>query len=31
MPMFSLEYHRYAEEVERATREAAAEASKPPG
>lgn len=26
MPMFTLEYHRYAEEVERATREAAAEA-----
>jgi hypothetical protein len=25
MPMFTLEYHRYAEEVERATREAAAE------
>ena len=24
MPMFTLEYHRYAEEVERATREAAA-------
>jgi hypothetical protein len=31
MPMFTLDYHRYAEEVERATREAAAEASKPPG
>jgi hypothetical protein len=31
MPMFTLEYHRYAVEVERATREAAAEASKPPG
>jgi hypothetical protein len=31
MPMFTLEYHRYAEEVERATRAAAAEASKRPG
>ncbi|HWT07432.1 MAG TPA: hypothetical protein VN224_16825, partial [Xanthomonadales bacterium] len=30
-PMFTLEYHRYAEELERATREAAAEASKPAG
>ena len=28
MPMFTLEYHRYAEEVERATREAAAEPPK---
>jgi hypothetical protein len=26
MPMFTLAYHRYAEEVERATREAAAQA-----
>src|ERR1700681_1461733 len=31
MPMFTPAYHRYAQEVERATREAAAEASKPPG
>ncbi|MDQ6924700.1 MAG: hypothetical protein M3154_00500 [Candidatus Eremiobacteraeota bacterium] len=30
-PMYTLEYHRYAQELERATREAAAEASKPPG
>jgi hypothetical protein len=30
-PMFTLAYHRYAEELERATRQAAAEASKRPG